>query len=129
MNEGPTRTTNAMSTEPDEIKRREQAARQAIKKAFGTEEDEFGATMFVSHHLEEIDSSYWQKHLATETPEPAKVLDLLVLQSHWGDGDELDTVDDGIDTFDFTLPEEVTNYVISVRFDDDGEVEEISMES
>ena len=34
-----------------------------------------------------------------------------------------------MDTFDFTLPDEVTNYVICVRYDDDGEVEDISMES
>ena len=34
-----------------------------------------------------------------------------------------------IETFDFTLPEDVTDYVISVRFGGSGQVEEISMES
>ena len=111
-----------MPTNPDEIKRREAAARTAINKAFGTADDEFGATLFVSHHLEELDSSYWKKHLSTETPEPRRVLDLLVLRSHWGGDDE-------IDTFDFTLPEEVTDYVISVTFDESGEVSEITTES
>lgn len=47
-----------------------------------------------------------------------------MLRSHWGDED-----DDGIDTFDFTLPEDITDYVISVRFDEEGQVEEITMES
>ncbi len=47
-----------------------------------------------------------------------------MLRSHWGDED-----DDGIDTFDFTLPEDVTDSVISVRFDEKGQVEEITMES
>jgi hypothetical protein len=51
------------------------------------------------------------------------VLDLLELRSCWGDEE------DGIDTFDFTLPESITNYVISVRFDEMGRVEEITMES
>jgi hypothetical protein len=111
-----------MSANPSEIKRREAAARAAIKRVFGTADDEFGATLFVSHHLKELDSSYWKKHLSTETPDPRLILDLLELRSHWGG-------DDGIDTFDFTLPEEVTNYVISVTFDETGDVFEITMES
>jgi hypothetical protein len=45
-----------------------------------------------------------------------------VLQSHWGGDDELKT-------FDFTLPDDATNYLISVRFDEDGDVSGISMES
>jgi hypothetical protein len=111
-----------MPTNPDEVKKREAAARAAIKKAFGTADDESGATLFVSHHLEELDSNYWKKHLSTETPEPGRVLELLELRSHWGGDDE-------IDTFDFTLPEDVTNYVISVTFEESGEVSEITMES
>jgi hypothetical protein len=82
-----------MRANPDEIKRREAAARAAIKKAFGTADDEFGATLFVSHHLEELESSYWKKHLSTETPEPRLVLDLLELRDHWGEDDELERFD------------------------------------
>ena len=108
----------------EEIKRREKKALAAIKMAFGTEDDEFGATLFVSHHLGEIEKSYWQKHLGTTEPKPERVLEILELRSHWSNEDE-----DGIDTFDFTLPGNVTNYVICVRFDEDGQVEEISMES
>lgn len=96
-----------MPAHPDEIRKREAVARSAINKAFGTESDESGATLFVSHHLEELDGSYWMKHLSTATPEPRRVLDVLKLRSHWG-GEE------DIDTFDFTLPEQVTDYVISV---------------
>ena len=107
-----------------EIKRRTSAALAAIRQAFGTEADEYGATLFVSHHLAEIDASYWEKHFGTAKPDPSRVLDLLELRSHWGDDDA-----DGIDTFDFTLPEDATNYVVSVRFDEDGQVEQISMES
>ena len=108
----------------EEITRREKAALAAIRSVFGTDEDEYGATLFASHHLEEIEGAYWQKHLGTTQPEPRRVLDILKLHSHWSDED-----DDGIDTFDFTLPDDVTNYVISVRFDKTGEVEEITMES
>lgn len=110
-----------MPANPLEIMKREAAARTAIKGAFGTPDDEYGATLFVSHHLEELDSSYWKKHLSTETPEPRRVLELLELHSHWGGDDEMDT-------FDFTLPEEITNYVICVAFEE-GRVSEITMES
>lgn len=106
----------------NEIDKREKAAIAAIRAAFGTEEDEYGATLFVEHHLDEIESEYWQKHLGTPKPEPINVLGILELRDHWGGDDE-------IETFDFTLPEDVTDYVISVRFDESGQVEEISMES
>jgi hypothetical protein len=113
-----------MTATRDEIERREQSARDAIKRAFSTKEDAFGATLFVSHHLDGIEASYWQKHLGTANPEPRRVLDILELRSHWADEE-----DDGIDTFDFTLPGSITNYVISVRFGAMGQVEKITMES
>jgi len=113
-----------MQANQEEIERREKLAISKIKSVFGTEEDEDGATAFVSHHLEEIENNYWKKHLGSTQPEPRQVLDILVLRSHWGDED-----DDGIDTFDFTLPENVTDYVICARFNEGGQVEEITMES
>jgi hypothetical protein len=111
-----------MPVRADEIRRRENAARAAIKRAFGAADDEYGATLFVSHHLQELDSSYWKKHLSTESPDPSRILELLELRSHWGGGDD-------IETFDFTLPEDVTNYVISVKFDKSGKVSAVEMES
>lgn len=108
----------------DEVARRKSAALTAIKRRFGTEEGEFDVNLFASHHLEELDSAYWQSHLGTKEPERALVLNILELRGHWGDDD-----DEGIEVFDFTLPDDVTDYVISVRFDEDGEIEEISMES
>ncbi len=108
----------------EELERRKNAAIIAIKNAFDTEEDEYGATLFVSHHLEELEEDYWQANLGNPSPEPRQVLDILVLESHWGDENS-----NGMDTLDFTLPGEITNYLISVSFDGAGEVEEITMES
>lgn len=108
----------------DEALRRETTARAAIKQSLGSGQDESGADLFASHHLEELEGEYWQKHLGTSRPEPIRVLDILELRSHWGEDD-----DNGLDVFDFTLPDDVTDYVLSVRFDETGEVEEISMES
>lgn len=113
-----------MATNVEAIASREKAALAAIKQTFGTDAGEYGANLFATHHIEEVDGAYWQKHLGTEQPAEAQVLDILTLRSHWADDD-----DNGIQVFDFTLPDEVTDYVISVRFDDAGAVEEISMES
>jgi hypothetical protein len=111
-----------MPANPNEIKKREAAARVAIKKAFDTADDKSGVALFLSHHLEEIDADYWKQHFSAEVPQPHRILDSLVLQAHWGGDDE-------IETFDFTLPEDVTNYLISVSFDEDGDVSGITMES
>lgn len=108
----------------DEVLRRETTARAAVKQSFGTGDDESGADLFVSHHLEELDGEYWEKQLGTSSPEPIRILDILELRAHWGDDG-----DNGLDVFDFTLPNDVTDYVISVRFDETGKVEDISMES
>lgn len=40
-----------------------------------------------------------------------------------------DDDDDGLDTLDFALPGDVSSYILSVAFDENGEVDEISMES
>ena len=113
-----------MTASPDEIERRRNAALDAIRRAHGTTDDEHGATLFVSHHLDEIGDDYWIKHCGAARPDATQVLDILVLQSHWSEDD-----DDGIDTFDFTLPDEATNYIISVEFDENGNVSGVSMES
>lgn len=105
------------------VSKREAMARAAINESFGTGEDESGVDLFASHHLEELDGEYWQKHLGTSSPEPVRILDILKLRSHWGDED-----DNSFDVFDFTLPDDVTDYVISVRFDKTGNVKDISME-
>lgn len=111
-----------MSVDPAEIQRRTKIALAAIKAAHGTEPDQLGVTLFVSHHLEEVDSSYWEKHFQTSTPDPGRILDSLVLCSEFEEEEDLEL-------FDFTLPGKVTNYLICVNFNDEGEVESIAMES
>jgi hypothetical protein len=100
---------------------RQKLALDAIKQAFGTEAGEDNVTLFVEHHLGELPSSYWQHHLGSGAPEPAAILGLLQLRSSWGEGE--------IENFDFTLPDGVTDYVVSVHFDVAGTIDGISMES
>ncbi|MEO4045243.1 DUF2004 domain-containing protein [Hoeflea sp. CAU 1731] len=101
----------------------EKAARAAIRALYGTPEGEYGPTLFVSHHLSELDADAWIKACQTKAPEAAEVLDSLVLIGSWSS-----TGDDRTDVFDFSLPNSVTNYLLSVRFVD-GEVAEVTMES
>ena len=111
-----------MSLNKAEIQRRTKVALAAIKNAYGTDEDDGGATLFVSHHLEEIKSFYWVERFQSPSPAPSEILDALVLCNDFEDEEEMDS-------FDFTLPGDVTNYVICVTFDENGGVEDISMES
>ncbi|MEP3888995.1 MAG: DUF2004 domain-containing protein [Hellea sp.] len=95
-----------------------------IKSLHGTPEDEFGTTLFVSHHLEEISKADWLKVLKTETPTSEQILDALILIGAWSSSD-----DDVIDTYDFSLPDNLTNYPLSACFSEDDKNIEVSMES
>jgi len=97
----------------------ERKALEGIKQSSGTEQGEYGIDEFVSHHLNELPKSYWENHLGTSSPSKNEVISLLVLRSKWDDEE----------VYDFTLPDEVTDYVVSVSFDEDGDIEDITMES
>lgn len=113
-----------MDSNEAEVTRRKEVALSAIKSAFDTDGAEYSVNLFVNHHVEEIGEEYWRSLLGKSKPEPEDVLGLLILQSHWSEVDE-----DGIDVFDFTLPNDITDSVLSVSFDEVGQVTSISMES
>ena len=97
-------------TSGSELERRSAKALDAIRKAYGTEAGEYGSTRFVEHHLEELGEDEWLKLCGVARPEPNQVMDLLVLRTHPGE-------DEGIDTLDFSLPDSVSDYVLCVGFD------------
>ena len=111
-----------MPLNPIEIARREKLAFEMIIANFGTQAGEYSSTLFVSHHLENIKGAYWEKHLGSAHPEPMQVLNILL--SHWGEED-----DNSTDSLYFTLPEDVTNYGLCVRFAETGQIESITMDS
>lgn len=96
----------------------EKKALEGIKRSSGTEQGEYGIDEFVSHHLKELPQIYWEKHLGASKPSREQVIDLLILRGKWDDAE----------VYDFTLPEDVTSYVVSVSFGEDGEIDDISME-
>lgn len=97
----------------------EKRALEGIKRSSGTEQGEYSINLFISHHLNELQQSYWEKHLGVSKPTNEQVIDLLTLCCKWED----------VEIYDFTLPDDATNYVISVSLDDAGLIEDISMES
>ena len=101
----------------------EVAARAKLLEMLGTDDGEFGPTVFVSHHKEELSADYWASAFGNADPLPDEIIRGLVMVDSWSSED-----DDNIDTFDFSLPGEVTNYLLSVRFDGD-EIADVSMES
>lgn len=104
-----------------EFERRKMLALAAIRQAKGTEDGADSVDLFVAHHMEELPEGYWQERLATATPDAAAVIGLLLFRSSFGKND--------LETFDFTLPGDVTNYVVAVRFDEAGEIDGIDMDS
>ncbi|WP_457646930.1 hypothetical protein [Profundibacter sp.] len=100
-----------------------QEALAKIRSLYGTPTGEDNVTLFVDHHLAEIEPDYFSKTYGTTSPTAQQILDSLVLIDTWSSED-----DGNIDVFDFSLPGNVTNYLISVRFAGDA-IQEISMES
>lgn len=117
-----------MSASSQEISRREAVARAHIDAVYGTPEDEFGVTLFVSHHLSELEASYWLKHTGTSTPDAQEVLRLLEVCFN-AEEEDLEEEEEPLDTLDFSLPDNVTNYLICVEFDNSGNVTRVAMES
>ena len=98
---------------------KENRALVAIKESSGKEEGEYGVYLFIEHHLEELNESDWKKSIGIPKPTPKQVIESIVLKKSW---------DDDL-AYDFSLPNDVTNYVVSVRLDEEGDIEDISMES
>jgi hypothetical protein len=101
----------------------ETTAREAIKSLIGKPEGEDNVTLFLEHHLAELEPEYFSSTYGSTTPEATQIVDSLVFVHSWSSED-----DGTVDVFDFSLPGSVTDYLLSVRFSGD-EVKEISMES
>lgn len=108
----------------DEFEKRKKLALLAIRRKLDTDEDDSEVHLFVSHHLEEVAGEYWQEVLGTEQPTSEQVLGIITYRENCNYDDEFD-----LETFDFTLPDDVTDYVICVSFNVAGEICDIEMES
>lgn len=98
-------------------------ALSAITALYNTEDGEYSTTEFVAHHTEELTSEDWKTSLGKPNPAPMDILGSLILVDKWASED-----DGEIDTYDFSLPGEVTDYMLSVRFEGDT-VKSVEMES
>ncbi|MCF7751654.1 DUF2004 domain-containing protein [Bacillus subtilis subsp. subtilis] len=105
----------------DTANQRQAQALAAIKQALGTEAAEDSIDLFANHHRDELPASYWTEQLGQAAPDNPSIIGLLQFKSAWGEN-ELEYVD-------FTLPGEITDYLLSVHFDEAGQIDSISMES
>lgn len=101
----------------EEIKKREIIARKAITKAY-KEEQEYWVTQFVTLHLKEVDTSYWEKHTGSLAPNAEAIFQILELITYWEKEDEIEEYD--LEMLSFVLPEDISNYRLSVQFDENG---------
>jgi len=105
------------------LKQKEKLALAAIKRSFDTPEGEFGSTLFVAHHVEQLNANDWVAATGKKTPNSEQILDSLILIDSWSSEES-----EILDTFDFGLPHDISDYLLSVSFEGD-EVSEIAMES
>ena len=108
------------------FKEREQKAKKAIWQTYLQDAaPDNQVRLYVEHHLQEIAPKYWQHHTGLTRPDAKQVIELLSTQRFL----DFHSVEENDDSIDFSLPDNVTDYVLCVSFDEDGDVEDISMES
>ena len=98
-------------------------AQKEIEKRFGSPDGEMSVNLFVSHYKEELRADEWKALLGETNPTDKDILKCIVFKDSWdseGDGN--------VDTYDFSLPNGLTQYVVSLRFDADTIIS-VDMES
>jgi hypothetical protein len=108
------------------IERLDEIARNAMLDASADDDEDFEpVSLFVSHHIEELPNSDLDGLFGTRTPTTEVFLSKLVLREVSFHPDDLDE----FVWFDYTLPGDVTDQVIVVRFDGEGNAVSIDTES
>lgn len=106
-------------------KDKEKAGLTAILETHAANEknEENSVVLFASHHLAELDAESLEAATGQAKPDQKTLLSKLVLLDSWTDEDT------GTHVMDYTLPNDVTNYLLSVKYDAAGTLIEIEMES
>jgi hypothetical protein len=61
----------------DIFSERQATALRAIKSLYGKPEGEYGPTLFVSHHLQEIEPDHWLRTIGVRQPDADQILSSL----------------------------------------------------
>lgn len=102
----------------------EQVSLAKIKSLLGAAAGLTNTNLFADHHLAELEEAELKAVTKQESPTQHGIIECLILRDAWASDGE-----NRVDIFDFTLPNDLTDYVISVKFDENDEVSEVSMES
>ena len=103
----------------------DKAARSAISSDFTRDEDS-PSHMYLSHHLDELDSETVAQCFGPDGPYGLdQLLSALRLKriGLYPEGDSY------VATFDYTIDEDITQYILAIEFDAAGDVISVSMDS
>lgn len=106
-------------------KDKETAGLKAIMKAYDANKTDEGNSivLFASHHIDELDAESLISATGHAKPDQGTLLSKLILLDSWEDEDT------GAINMDYTLPNDVTTYMLCVKYDKAGELLGIEMES
>ena len=116
-----------MSADKQTIDKRVAEANAALIEDLKLPGDESDVREYIEHHLEEVESEYWTKQFGESKPAIDMVASRLVVKPFWME-EALEGEAD-LDRVDFTLPGDITDYVLCVEYAEDGKSYEITMES
>lgn len=110
-----------------EAARFESVARAAIRSDFA-EDPDGSSNLYLSHHAEDFSDDERLEHFGTADAAGLGV-DQLLKSIHLARIGLYPASDDYVAVFDFTIDEELTDYILAVEFGKDGSVTGISMDS
>ncbi len=104
-------------------------AMRAIQDNLNSDKQDAVVKQFIQYHLSTIESEYWDRVLHTSQPTVGQICELL--EPHkpciMGGQEDEHCIRYLDNHFDFTLPQEITDYVLCVAFRH-GQVMDISIE-
>ncbi|MGC4086566.1 MAG: DUF2004 domain-containing protein [Polyangiaceae bacterium] len=122
-------TVQALLSQLDRLEELDRVARSALQLQADEDEDDEGAVMlYVDHHLEELDDEALASLFAPRARDDLDVEAVLAKLALVRVGLYPDDSDDAL-LLDYSLSEDLTNYILCVRFDAEGQLRGIDLES
>lgn len=116
-----------MSDIQSTVEKRVAEAHVALLSDLKSAGDDNEVKEYIEHHLDELEKGYWSEVCGSSNPSVCEVAIKLTVQPFWLE--EALQGESDLDRVDFTLPRDVTDYVLCVEYSEDGEFQNISMQS
>ena len=116
-----------MSEIQSTVEKRVAEAHAALLSELKNAGDDSEVTEYIEHHLDELEEGYWSEVCGASNPSVSEVAAKLTVQPFWLEEALQGEAD--LDRVDFTLPRDVTDYVLCVEYSEDGDFQDIRTES